>query len=100
MAKAVAMLMFMALMVATMSSAESSGKLDCHPKLLSVCLPALIHGVAPTPGCCANLRAQQDCFCQYKRDPTFRSYLTGVNGQHTLKSCGLATSYVCLQRAV
>lgn len=61
---------------------------SCNPASLSPCSRALFGG-AVTPGCCAQLRAQQPCLCQYARNPAYSSYVNGPVAQSVTKACGL-----------
>jgi hypothetical protein len=64
MAKVVAMLVAMALVVAVMSPSEALTD-NCDPGHLAECMPTINGGSMPTMGFCSNLRAQQSCFCEY-----------------------------------
>jgi hypothetical protein len=75
--------MALALLCAVLLAASS-----CNPSALSACAPALF-GRAVTLGCCASLRAQQPCLCQYKRDPANRAYVNGPAAQRFTRACGL-----------
>ena len=57
---------------------------------LTVCMPAITTGAKPSNTCCASLRAQQACFCQYAKDPSLGRYITSPHARETLVSCGLA----------
>ncbi|GJN19823.1 hypothetical protein PR202_gb07133 [Eleusine coracana subsp. coracana] len=88
-AKAVAMLLTLALIVTAMNPRGASAD-DCKPDQLAVCLPAIVSGSAPTDACCTNLHAQQGCFCQYAKDPNYSKYLSSPNAGRTLTTCGIA----------
>ncbi|CAL4934264.1 unnamed protein product [Urochloa decumbens] len=86
-AKAVAVLVALALVAAAMGGASAQ---QCNAGELAVCAPAIIGGAAPTAGCCSNLRSQEGCFCQYARNPAYSRYINSPNARSTLKSCGIA----------
>uniref|UniRef100_A0A453JCW8 Bifunctional inhibitor/plant lipid transfer protein/seed storage helical domain-containing protein n=3 Tax=Aegilops tauschii TaxID=37682 RepID=A0A453JCW8_AEGTS len=50
-------------------------------------------GAKPSGACCANLRAQQACFCQYAKDPSLGAYIRSPHARETLVSCGLAVPH-------
>jgi hypothetical protein len=83
---AVAALMVLALV----AMAPGGARAACDASQLAVCLMAITTGAKPTPGCCAKLREQQACFCQYAKDPTYGHYITSPYARKTVQSCGLA----------
>ncbi|CAN6176857.1 unnamed protein product [Urochloa humidicola] len=60
----------------------------CNPSALSPCGSALFGG-AVTAGCCAQLKKQQPCLCQYARNPAYSNYVNGPAAQSVAKACGL-----------
>jgi hypothetical protein len=62
----------------------------CDASQLAVCVSAIMGGAPPTPECCANLTAQQGCFCQCAMEPANGSYIKSPNARKTLQSCHLA----------
>ncbi|KAL5199773.1 hypothetical protein ABZP36_020976 [Zizania latifolia] len=62
----------------------------CDPSALTPCMSAIMLGAAPTADCCARLRAQQPCLCQYARDPSYRGYVTSPSAQSAVRACGLS----------
>ncbi|CAL5050077.1 unnamed protein product [Urochloa decumbens] len=60
----------------------------CNPSALSPCGGALFGG-AVTNGCCAQLKKQQPCLCQYARNPAYSNYVNGPAAQSLIKVCGL-----------
>jgi len=79
-------LLCVVLLAATVDGAADAA--SCNPSALSACAGALFGG-AVTPRCCASLRAQQPCLCQYKRDPAYRGYVNGPVAQSVTRACGL-----------
>lgn len=69
-------------------AARPADAASCNPASLSPCGRALFGG-AVTPGCCAQLKAQQPCLCQYARNPAYSSYVNGPVAQSVTKACGL-----------
>ncbi|OEL17927.1 hypothetical protein BAE44_0021053 [Dichanthelium oligosanthes] len=74
--------------VLLLSTAHQLDAASCNPAALSPCGGALLGG-AVTPGCCAQLKAQQACLCQYARNPAYRNYVNGPAAQSVTKACGL-----------
>ncbi|KAF8772129.1 hypothetical protein HU200_006124 [Digitaria exilis] len=69
-------------------AARPADAASCNPASLSPCGGALLGG-AVTQGCCAQLRAQQPCLCQYARNPNYSRYVNGPVAQSVTKACGL-----------
>lgn len=61
----------------------------CHPTALSPCMGPIMLGGPVSPACCARLRAQQPCLCQYARDPSYSAYVNSPRAQNVVKACGL-----------
>ena len=78
---AAAALMLLALVVVARAA--------CDASQLAVCAASITTGAKPTPQCCANLRAQQSCFCKYAKDPNYGRYITSPYARKTVTSCGL-----------
>jgi hypothetical protein len=88
MAKAVAMLVAMALVVAVMNSSKASAD-NCDPGQLAECMPAINNGSTPTTGCCSKLHAQESCYCKYAQNPAFAKYFKGGIASRMLTACDM-----------
>ncbi|XP_047083658.1 non-specific lipid-transfer protein 2P-like [Lolium rigidum] len=73
-----------------LAAAPGGARAACDASQLAVCVSAIMSGAPPTPECCANLTAQQGCFCQYASDPAYGRYIKSPNARKTLESCHLA----------
>jgi len=87
MAKAVAMLVALALAVVVAMSAGGASA-DCNIAALASCKAAVIQGAKPTAACCSNLRAQEACLCEYQKNPNYGKHLP--NARKVVTSCGMA----------
>jgi hypothetical protein len=81
-----------ALMLAlvVLAAAPGGARAACDASQLAVCVSAITGGAPPTTVCCANLKAQQGCFCQYAKDPAYGRYIKSPSARKTLESCHLA----------
>ncbi|KAE8802268.1 putative non-specific lipid-transfer protein 2 [Hordeum vulgare] len=70
-------------------AADTAAAAGCDAGGLSPCVGAIMLGGAVTPGCCARLRAQRACLCQYARDPAYRGYVNSPRAQSVVAACGL-----------
>ncbi|KAE8821628.1 Non-specific lipid-transfer protein 2G [Hordeum vulgare] len=87
MAKAAAMFVLVALVAAAMAT---GGAAQCNAGSLTVCAGPIISGTMPSQTCCANLKNQRGCFCQFARNPAYSTYINSPNARKTLASCGVA----------
>lgn len=62
---------------------------SCNAGQLTVCAAAITGGAKPSAACCSNLRAQQGCFCQFAKNPTYGRYISSPNARKTVASCGI-----------
>ncbi|CAA6661309.1 unnamed protein product [Spirodela intermedia] len=83
--EAAVMLLFLLLAV----RAPPAESVRCHPLHLLPCFGAIFYSRPPSSKCCAQLREQQPCFCQYKRDPILMSYANSRNGRRVASTCGV-----------
>ncbi|WOK93009.1 non-specific lipid-transfer protein 2-like [Canna indica] len=69
--------------------AVAAASVACNPMELSPCAGAILTAAPPTPACCAKLKEQQPCFCQYKKNPNLKGYINSDNSKKVSKSCGV-----------
>ncbi|KAL5726544.1 hypothetical protein ACHQM5_009582 [Ranunculus cassubicifolius] len=74
------------ILVILVSSVTLSTAAACNPSELSPCLPAFGSG-SPTAACCAKLKSQQPCLCQYIKDPNLGKYVNSPNASKVLATC-------------
>ncbi|KAL7001103.1 hypothetical protein U1Q18_002256 [Sarracenia purpurea var. burkii] len=60
----------------------------CNPVALSPCATAIISSKPPTPACCAMLKAQRPCLCQYLKDPNLHKFINSPNAIKVATTCG------------
>jgi hypothetical protein len=85
--------MAMALLVVALllaAAAETASAASCNAGQLVVCAAAITSGVKPSAACCSNLKAQQGCFCQFGKNPTYAPYINSPNARKTVASCGVS----------
>jgi hypothetical protein len=85
--------MAMALLVVALllaAAAETASAASCNAGQLAVCAAAITSGAKPSAACCSNLKAQQGCFCQFAKNPTYGRYINSPNARKTVASCGVS----------
>ncbi|KAL8035132.1 hypothetical protein ABFS82_12G074400 [Erythranthe guttata] len=51
-------------------------QVSCNPVELSLpCVAAILYSIQPSDACCAAIREQISCVCQYQSDPTFQGFI-------------------------
>ncbi|KAJ0971540.1 hypothetical protein J5N97_019499 [Dioscorea zingiberensis] len=59
----------------------------CDPMQLSSCADAILSAAKPSAACCAKLKQQQPCFCQYAKTPSLKGYINSKNGRKVAETC-------------
>ncbi|KAL6648930.1 hypothetical protein ACP70R_013154 [Stipagrostis hirtigluma subsp. patula] len=77
------------LAAALLVAAGGASAATCNASELRACVPALTTGVAPTAACCAGMRAQKGCLCEFAKNPKYGRYL-GPNARRTLAACAIS----------
>ncbi|CAH8359331.1 unnamed protein product [Eruca vesicaria subsp. sativa] len=60
---------------------------QCNPMQLMPCKDAILNGSNPSNICCAKLKEQQHCVCQYMRNPNFKSFFNSPNAKMVATHC-------------
>ncbi|PIA33404.1 hypothetical protein AQUCO_04100082v1 [Aquilegia coerulea] len=77
-------------LVMFMSATNVSMAATCNPSQLSPCLSSITSGTPPSSACCAELRRQTPCFCQYKKNPSLSPYVNSPNARKMASACRIA----------
>lgn len=77
--------------VVVLAEAHETTAVTCNAMELSPCMSAITGSGAPSPACCAKLKEQQPCFCQYMKNPMLRPYVDSPNAKKIAATCGVAT---------
>lgn len=87
MKKGVAALFVMVVMAVAL--VHDTAAVTCNPLELISCSGAIKSGQNPSAECCAKLKEQQPCFCQYVRNPLFKPYVDSPNAKKIVAACGI-----------
>ncbi|KAG8055790.1 hypothetical protein GUJ93_ZPchr0001g31966 [Zizania palustris] len=60
----------------------------CDLLALRPCAP-VIWREAPSPACCAELRNQERCLCEYAKNPDLRKYINSQNSKWVAAACSM-----------
>src|ERR1051325_1474782 len=61
----------------------------CDPNEMQVCFWAYTMSAMPSLACCNRVRQHRSCYCQYKNNPKFQSYLQSPATKKITSSCGV-----------
>lgn len=77
------------MLLLSVSNAKAAGKpvMACNPLELSSCADAILSGANPSATCCAKLKQQQPCFCEYVKKPNLKGYINSKNGRKVADTC-------------
>lgn len=67
----------------------NSVKPPCTEIEITGCVPAIFVGTKPSDECCGKLKAQQPCFCDFIKNPTFNKLVTSPQARAALAFCGI-----------
>ncbi|KAK9074717.1 hypothetical protein SSX86_003035 [Deinandra increscens subsp. villosa] len=79
-----------ALMLVLICQVPGSGAASCNYMDLVVCAGAVTSPQPPSTDCCAKVKEQKPCFCEYLRDPTLRQYVTPQDAKRVARQCRVA----------
>ncbi|GAB4861013.1 hypothetical protein Ancab_036174 [Ancistrocladus abbreviatus] len=83
---AVAVLVFV---LASESPEGSVAAVTCSPAQLSSCANAIMSSnVQPSKLCCAKIKEQEPCLCQYLKNPSLSKFVNTPNARKVASTCG------------
>ncbi|KAM7484592.1 hypothetical protein LguiA_000601 [Lonicera macranthoides] len=69
--------------------AQVSDALTCNALQLSPCANAITSSsTAPSSACCAKLKEQRPCLCNYIKDPNLQKFINTPNARKVATTCG------------
>lgn len=70
-----------------------TAQVKCNVMELSSCVPAISSSTPPPPSptqkCCAKLKEQEPCFCDFLKNPLAKPYVNSTRAQEVLAICGV-----------
>ncbi|KAI3441146.1 AAI domain-containing protein [Psidium guajava] len=67
---------------------EPSAAVTCDPMELSSCASAISSSSPPSAMCCAKLKEQKPCLCQYMKNPNLQKLINSPNSRKVAIQCG------------
>ncbi|URD88691.1 hypothetical protein MUK42_27248 [Musa troglodytarum] len=81
--------LFLFLTALLLRRAPTAVSVTCNPSELSSCAGAILTSAPPTAACCAKLKEQRPCLCEYRKNPNLKGYINSDNSKKVSKSCGV-----------
>ena len=75
------------LLAVFVKEAQLANAAACNPNEMRVCLWAYTMSTAPSSSCCDMLRKHRSCYCEYKKNPRFQSYLQSPAAKRIISQC-------------
>ncbi|KAG7021625.1 hypothetical protein SDJN02_15351, partial [Cucurbita argyrosperma subsp. argyrosperma] len=60
----------------------------CNPMQMSPCISAIISSTPPSKLCCAKIKEQKPCLCDYLKNPSLRNFVDSPNARKVANDCG------------
>ncbi|XP_047943790.1 non-specific lipid-transfer protein 2-like [Salvia hispanica] len=82
-----ACLAILALATLVLAQVEVSTAVTCNPLQLSPCAAAITSSGKPSGTCCAKLKEQRPCLCQYMRNPNLQKFIKSPGAKRVSSAC-------------
>ncbi|KAI3818850.1 hypothetical protein L1987_12671 [Smallanthus sonchifolius] len=78
-----------AILVMILTGSQTSVAVTCQVTQLAACASAMSSSSQPSAQCCAKIKEQRPCLCQYMKNPTLKAFVTSPNAKKVAKTCGV-----------
>ncbi|KAG6391670.1 hypothetical protein SASPL_149427 [Salvia splendens] len=85
----IASLAILALAMLALAQVEVATAVTCNPLQLSPCAAAITSGGKPSAACCAKLKEQRPCLCQYMRNPNLQKFIKSPGAKKVSSACNI-----------
>ncbi|KAJ7970345.1 non-specific lipid-transfer protein 2-like [Quillaja saponaria] len=75
------------LVVLLLSAIQVSVAVTCSPLQLSSCAGAITSSTPPSKLCCAKIKEQKPCLCQYLKNPNLKKFVDSPNARKVASTC-------------
>ncbi|KAL1531864.1 non-specific lipid-transfer protein 2-like [Salvia divinorum] len=82
-----ASLAILALAMLALAQVEVAAAVTCNPLQLSPCAAAITSSGKPSATCCAKLKEQRPCLCQYMRNPNLQKFIKSPGAKRVSSAC-------------
>ncbi|KAL3830870.1 hypothetical protein ACJIZ3_019672 [Penstemon smallii] len=76
------------LLVVLLCEFEATRAVTCNPIQLSPCANAIMSSTKPSAVCCAKIKEQRPCLCNYMKNPNLQKFVKSPGAKRVAKSCG------------
>ncbi|XP_057765848.1 non-specific lipid-transfer protein 2-like [Salvia miltiorrhiza] len=82
-----ACLAILAVAILVVAQVEVASGVTCNPLQLSPCASAITSSGKPSGACCAKLKEQRPCLCQYMRNPNLQKFIKSPGAKKVSSAC-------------
>lgn len=82
-----ACLAMVAVAMLILAQVEVGSAVTCNPLQLSPCAGAITSGGTPSAACCAKLKEQKPCLCQYMKNPNLQKFIKSPGAKKVSSAC-------------
>ncbi|KAL8161143.1 hypothetical protein V2J09_012632 [Rumex salicifolius] len=72
---------------ALLGGAQEAEAVTCDVMELMPCLSAFTSSSPPSATCCAKLKEQDPCLCQYAKNPSYGEYVSSPQAKKVIATC-------------
>ncbi|KAH7658428.1 Bifunctional inhibitor/lipid-transfer protein/seed storage 2S albumin protein [Dioscorea alata] len=84
-------LSFISMVLLLLLQSSTVMSVDCNVLELISCTGPISTGeTTPDSVCCSKLKEHEPCFCQYKNNPFYSSYVNSPNATKVAETCGVS----------
>ncbi|KZV19506.1 Non-specific lipid-transfer protein [Dorcoceras hygrometricum] len=76
-----------ALLALLLGRVEVTSAVTCNPLQLSPCASAIASSATPSRLCCAKIKEQRPCLCQYMKNPNLQKFIKSPGAKKVSKIC-------------
>ncbi|KAL0463543.1 UNVERIFIED_CONTAM: Non-specific lipid-transfer protein 2 [Sesamum latifolium] len=76
------------ILVLILGEVEVTNAVTCNPLQLSPCASAITSSSKPSAVCCAKIKEQRPCLCQYMRNPNLQKFIKSPGAKKVANACG------------
>ncbi|KAK1412362.1 hypothetical protein QVD17_33551 [Tagetes erecta] len=78
-----------AILVMILGASQTATAVTCQVTQLAPCAAAISSSSQPSKQCCAKIKEQRPCLCQYMKNPSLKVYVSSPNAKKVANTCGV-----------
>nr|AAB06586.1 putative nonspecific lipid transfer; auxin induced gene [Zinnia elegans]BAA06462.1 TED4 [Zinnia elegans] len=78
-----------AILMMILAGSQTTMAVTCQVTQLAPCASAISSSSPPSSQCCAKIKEQKPCLCQYMKNPSLKAYVSSPNAKKVANACGV-----------